>query len=132
MLGATLTCLISHPELDPKTVSDELNMTPIGAHRKGEQILTPEGQETGDTYKVGKWAFRIELAGIDDLERALTELIGRLYPSKHFIRDITKSGGRVVVFFNLPNPTPLAFQVSPDTLKKISEMGGHFGFEVFA
>jgi Domain of unknown function (DUF4279) len=127
----TLICLVSHPKLDPESVSQRLELKPYLIQRAGREVVTPRGRDTGRTYTESKWGYKVDVADIGDLDRRLAELVDRLHESKQFIQEISASGGRVLVFINLPNPGSLAFETTPETLRKLADMGIRFGFEIF-
>ena len=131
MESIALICLVSHPKLDPTSVSQRLDLKPYLLQTAGQQVVTPKGTATGSNYAQSKWGYKTEVAEIGELDRRLTELVDRLYASKQFIREISTSGGRVRVFMNLPNPGAFALEVPPEILRKLADMGIHFGLEIF-
>jgi len=131
MESIALICLVSHPKLDPTTVSQQLGLKPYLLQTVGQQVVTPKGKATGSNYAQSKWGYKTEVAVVGDLDRSLTELVDRLYVSKQFIREISTNGGRVRVFMNLPKPDSFAFEVPPEILRKLADMGIHFGLEIF-
>ena len=113
-------------------MSHRLGLEPYLLQVAGQQVIASSGKKTRSTYAEGKWGYKVDVADIADVERRLTELVDRLYASKQLICEISESGGRVLVFLNLPSPgIDSSFEAGPDTLKKLADMGIRFGFEIF-
>lgn len=127
-----LTCLISHRDLDPETVSRQLELVPYISQRKGADVVTPKGRSSGDTYKEGKWGYEVEVANIDVLEGEVARLIGHLSSSRRFLQDITNTGGKVRVFVSFSRPGAFALELGPRVLEDIAAMGVTLGVEVFS
>ena len=130
-LKITLTCLISHAELDPDAVSRQLNLTPYLSQRRGSKVLTPKGRASGDIYKAGKWAYETEVASLQLLEVELAKLVAHLSYSRDFIRDVSNKGGKVLIYISLSEPHAFALEIEPKVLGELSAMGVHLAMEVF-
>lgn len=126
-----LVCLISHPEIDPDSVTNKLGLEPYLSQKKGQNVTTPDGRVTGSKYEMNKWGYKTELAARNDLGKRVEELIDHLYESRAFVRKVSEDGGRVSVFLNVPKPSSLALMMTPEALSKIGEMRIRFGFEIF-
>jgi hypothetical protein len=131
MKNVTLTCLLSHPDLDIEGASAELKLRSYNFQERGKAVVTPRARLSGDTYKESKWWSELEISDRERAEDCLAELVDHLYVSRKYICNISMNGGEVLIFINIPGQERYAMQISPETMKKIADMGIHFGFEVF-
>ena len=131
MLKSSLICLIWHPSIDPKLVSENLGLDPYITQKAGEPITTPQGVRVGGTYKVSKWNHIVRLKSSNSLLDQLDLFIDHLLTNREFIRSISQEGGEVSLYFNLVCPEYSNLVIKPKIMEKLVDMKIEFGFEVF-
>lgn len=127
----TLNLLVSHPTIDPKSITDSLELEPYVVQRSGDQITTPVGTQLSGRYTVTKWSYLINLDKYEEFCDELYLLIEHLFARKEFFLNLKEEGGKCEVFFRISNPKYCNGLVNAEMLGKMSLMQMEFGFEIF-
>ena len=132
----TLTFGISHPNLDPRIITDTIGLYPDVVQRAGEGVVTPQGEKVPSKYSHTNWTHvrEVHLSEDNAEERAdeeLISLINELYDHRVFLSDICKSGGDCSVYYFIPQSCAFVVAVPLETSKKMNEMQIEFSFQVF-
>jgi hypothetical protein len=132
MNNPTLVLLISHPNLEPKKITNNLLLIPDSTQMRGDPVITPTGYVVGGKYAYTKWWYEILLTDNSNIKNEFDSLINHLYSHRKFINSISDEKGRTIVFFNIPREVKFNFGVNPEMMMKMAEMKIDFGFEVFS
>jgi hypothetical protein len=126
---ASLIVLISHPDIDPNSISTRLGLKPTLMQKAGEQVITPRGKKVGSRYAVSKWQY-IKQLGIDsDWWKELDPLLGELSQHSDFFHRIDAEGGKTLIYFTATDFPRAVLEVEPALLSLMAEIKISFGFE---
>ena len=129
--SVSIGCIITHPSLDPNSITQNVNLKPTLTQKGGNQVTTPSHPVENSFYKFSKWQYIKELSYDDDLKIELQMLVDHLFSSVEFLNKVTSEGGSIEIFFRLTNPAHRAMMVDSNLMKKIGEINASFGFEEF-
>lgn len=95
-------CLrITHPEIDPETVTKRLNINPTISHKAGDSRRTPKGNSLPGFNKETFWMHVID-AEISDQSKSLLSLLvdmnQRISFAQDYLREIEETGGSIEYF----------------------------------
>ena len=97
--NATILCLITHPEMSPAMISEELGLEPALTQLKGAQVTTPKGDRVdGSTYRTNLWQYRKRLGDDFNLTAETIRFLERLLEKKAFLKKAAESQGKISVF----------------------------------
>jgi hypothetical protein len=127
----SIVLLIRHPSIDPRVISEELNMDPYACGMVGKPKMTPKGNLVPGTYELSWWnhvfEYEVDTRFFEEMERLLAQLVSH----KDFFLKINKEGGYSEISLNLPGAMNQGDTAKPSMLKLIAELGLHLGVEVF-
>lgn len=84
---------ISHPDLHPDRITEELRLRPTTVHVAGSPRKTPSGAMIGGIYKESYWYGDLPKAESIDLSSFLAETAKRLHPQQSFFTRLRSTGG---------------------------------------
>ena len=121
----TVSLRIFSPELDPESVTRLLNLTPNHSHRLGDHI---GGKSNRPTYKHGMWSISSALPPEASLEDQLNDLLALIESKLPEIRQLSASS---TVDFSCGVMDVIGFQLSPNTLARLTNFGVPFGVSIY-
>ena len=127
----TLTLLIHHPDMDPQRITDELSLEPLRSVRKGADRVAPSGKPIGRAWPNTRWNHVIFYPAKKVAADSIREILRRLENHAEFLAGITRTGGRISLFVNLPGASHRGESIDSATLHRFGGLGIDFGFEVF-
>ena len=126
-----IVLLIKHPSLDPALITSQLKLKPFSSAKAGEPRSTPKGTLLPGIWSETSWnhifKYNRKLPLFDELERLLIQLSAH----KGFFQKISNEGGHAEVYLQLPGKIHHGSSAKPSMLALITELGLHFGIEVF-
>lgn len=126
---------ISHPALDPESVTRTLGMQPQRSWRAGEPRETPKGTLLAGTRTFGYWATNPFSYGWREstdalVEDALEELVTFLEPHRDFLQGLSV-GGNVRIWASTSGTRNYAVELAPNMLTRIASLGATFIHDVY-
>ncbi len=132
MNKSTLVLSISHPNMDPKLITDNLKLKPNVSQKYGEDVTTPKGVKTHGKYRLTKWTHIVNLSrGNEHIYDELGALVNHLYETKDFLQKLNKDDGACALYLNLSDPENFAFLMPLGVMRKMMDLEITFGFEIF-
>jgi len=120
---------ISHPEINTKTISKELNLTPHKTHDIGEPRITPKGKRLNGNYENTFWSLDLCDGKRLDAEEILFEDFisvqnNKLKRYRGFFEKLRKSGGTVDYFIGWFSVDRINMNIylEPSVLKSTAEL----------
>lgn len=118
---------IWHPTIDPKIISDSLNIEPNRTCTSGEQRSTPKGTLLDGVYSETYWYTdpynRGECASTDYLvEDLIEETVSLLEPHISFMHKLIDDGGRIHLQVSTYGDRNYAIELSPSMLQRLSSL----------
>lgn len=132
MSKPTIHLLITHPRIDPMSISAQLGIEPSLMQKSGDPVVTPHGKKVGGKYQITKWQHRIEIDNETNWNNALAILIKKLVDQTDFFTMIRSEGGKTSIFVAATNVPHAALEVSPEMLNTMAGAQVHFGFDIFS
>ena len=130
---------ISHPSIDPDSISRKFGITPIREHRLGGVRKTHTGEILEGNYESSFWRARLHeserLASTDILlEDFLAEQNARFAPHKEYFRQLVESGGYVEYFIGWfeEGTGNISASFSSELLSKTSALKIAIGLDVYS
>ncbi len=123
---------ISHPNLDPDKVSEELGFRPVASHKVGAPRRSPAGSPLSGCYKESYWYCDLPQAENADLSEFLQDAAQRLESHRDFLIQIRDTGGSSelwVCWYNEINSTD---RLSWSLLRLLSELRLDLRIDVYA
>lgn len=117
------TLHISHPKIDPDTITSVLNRKPSNSHRRGKPRITPNGQALTGIWPENYWKCALLTHDQQDITEFLTELIQDFYPHQEFLRKVSESGGEVCIFLGVFSDRCCAHQFNRRLLRSLADIG---------
>ncbi len=111
-------------DLDPYLVTQALNLTPDHAHRNGDYI----SNTNRSTYKQGLWSINSKLSKEGSFSGHLEGLLSILEPVQE---PILKLGEDHTLEFYCGLFSYTGFDLSPDILKQIANLGATLGVAIY-
>jgi hypothetical protein len=132
MTAPTFTLRLYHPSIDPRQITEELGLAPIGAWRAGEPRTTPKGTLLGGFAKMSFWRTNLagDESGRDDLAAALHDIAGRLEPHRSFLNRLDEEGGTVTLLVTWFVADNEAIAVEPALLTRYAQLGVALEFDI--
>lgn len=121
----TVGIRIFAPGLSPEDVTGNLQITPDHMHHEGDY---PGNNPTRSAYKHGMWSLKSKIAEKEPLEAHLENLLSILEPNRSYINQLAQ---RATVDFYCVLYSQSGFQLSPQILKRIGELGATFGVVLY-
>jgi hypothetical protein len=132
MTAPSFTLRLYHPSIDPRQITEELGLPPIGAWRAGEPRMTPKGTLLGGFAKMSFWRTNLvgDESGLGDLAAGLHDIAARLEPYKGFLNRIGDEGGTVALLVTWLVADDEALAVEPALLARYAQLGVALDFEI--
>ncbi|MEO1206471.1 MAG: DUF4279 domain-containing protein [Pseudomonadota bacterium] len=127
----TIIFSVTHPEKQSQDILGALELAPDRCQEKGAQRMTPKGRPLEGRYNETKCSFSKAYTGSNSLGNEIDNLLNHLMKRKDFLREITATGGSILLYVHLPGARHRGFMLSDEQLLKLVEIGAKFGFEVF-
>jgi hypothetical protein len=126
---------ISHPALDPATITSTLGMEPQHAWRAGDLRKTPRGTPLAGTRATGYWAANPFSYGWREstdalVEDALEELVSFLEPHRDFLTGLAK-GDHVRIWASTSSPRNYTLDLASSMLARIASLGASLIHDVY-
>jgi hypothetical protein len=121
---------ISHPDIEPGKISEEVDLQPHQAHKKGEPRYTPKGRRLNGNYESMFW--RHDFADgekLDSSDILFEEFIEarniELSHHKAFFQNLRKSGGTIDYFVGWFSVDSINMNIylDPPVLKSTADLG---------
>ena len=116
---------ICAPELDIEDITQSLHLTPDMTHRRGEH---PRGNSKYAPYKQAMWSVDSKLSPVEPLESHLLVLLSMLEPNQSYLQSLAQ---RTEMDFYSTIFNKNGVQLSPQTLKRITNLGAGLGVTVY-
>jgi len=113
------------PNLLPEDVTRNLRITPDYTHHQGDY---PRNDPKYSSYKHGMWLLNSKVAENEPLEAHLDNLLLILEPKGSYINQLAQ---HATVDFYCVLYSQSGFQLSPQILKRIGELGVTFGVVLY-
>ena len=113
------------PGLDPRQVTEVLGLTPDSSHLQGDY---PRNNPKYSAYKHGMWSLRSKISPDEPLSVHLEHLLSVLEPKQEQILSLSKEND---VDFYCGLFSQIGFELSPDLLKRIANLGASLGVSVY-
>lgn len=133
----TVSLRISHPTIDPGTLTKSLRLKPSNAWKLGEPRRTPTGKPLNNNRN-SFWTARLIQKRFAttpgrSLQSALTVEIRRLKKHGALLRRIQKHGGRAELFIGIFGENSFNFGAELDTklLTDLSKLGLSLGLDIY-
>ena len=123
--------LIKHPSIDPKLISDVLDLKPDICWKYGEERKTPKGTILPGTHKMSVWSHSFRVLGRKNFSQSIKDIIDLFENNKLFIENISISGGSVELIIDIPGDINVGDTIKYSDLFRICNLRVNLGFEVF-
>ena len=125
-------CLITHPNIDPDSITNSLSLQPSLTQKAGTQVVTPKKTRVNDYYVLSKWQYKKALSIDADILGELASFLDHLHCSSDVLRGIAKEGGKTHIYLTGTDLPHISLEIDTDLLEKMLDMKIHFGFEFFS
>ena len=130
-LRYTLVLSIEHPTMDPAIISSKLGLEPRRSWAAGDQRTTPRGLRLARTNKTSLWRNWIEIEGRRHFSKDVSEVLLHLQEKADFIRELTDSGGSIMLYLQLPGDVNIGDELKWADLRQLAMLKIDLGIEVF-
>jgi hypothetical protein len=132
MTAPIFTLRLYHPSIDPRQITEELGLPPVGAWRAGEPRVTPKGTLLGGFAKMSFWRTNLvgDESGLGDLAAALHDIAGRLEPYRGFLNRMRDESGTVALVVSWSLSENEAVALEPALLAKFAQLGVTVEFDI--
>ncbi|MBL8131866.1 MAG: DUF4279 domain-containing protein [Anaerolineae bacterium] len=113
------------PSLDPSKVSQVLGLTPDHTHLVGDY---PRDNPRYNPYKHGMWALHSKLLSEEPFTMHLENLLSILEPKQKQILELSEKNS---VDFSCSLFSQSGFQLPPNLLRRIANLGATLGVDVY-
>jgi len=121
----TVGIRIFAPGLLPEDVTRNLQILPDHAHHQGDY---PRNNPKYSAYKHGMWSLKSKISEKESLESHLDNLLSILEPKRSYINLLAQDA---TVDFYCVLYSQSGFQLSPQILKRIGDLGATFGVVLY-
>ncbi len=132
-----LSLRIWHPTIDPEEISKNLAISPNRSWKVGSQGQTPKGTVlkgkytesywNADPFEHGKYSSSNSKA-----EDIINKLVQKLDCQKEFLHLLRQQGAKIIIQVSSFGEGNYAIDLSPNTLKKITELNVGFAHDVYS
>jgi hypothetical protein len=123
---------ISHPTMDPRAITDTLNLQPRTVHRVGELRTTPTGTLLEGRYDRSYWSSPFTPPDDSDVGEFLGRTVESLRQHRSFFRHIRDTGGDVELFIGLfADGVNIGATLAHDLLAALGELGIDLGLDIY-
>lgn len=128
---------ITHPSIDPETISIKLGQIPTTSRRAGQQRVTPTGRRLNYKNKETYWSLRLHEEKVltsknIELEASLQEWIDRLQPQEAFFLELINSGGYIELFIGwFAEGNNFGASLPPTLLRQATKLNIAIGLDIY-
>lgn len=122
---------ITHPSVDPDTISRELSLEATRQKKAGERRTTPSGSSLAGTYPFSSWGHEFGTERASELTDCLVAVLDRLEPHRSYFQDLVRDGGSIELFCGVFAEGNWD-EILPHTLlRRLSEMAFDLRLDVY-
>jgi len=129
-LIGTLRLVVKHPTMNPKEISDGLDLIPLLTWERGARRATPKGSFLSGTYTENLWSFTIN-CNHKNISLTIGEFINTLNLKQEFLQKLFVSGGRSTIIIDFSGMINAGLLITPEQLAILASCGLKLGVEVF-
>ncbi len=127
---------ISHPTINPDTITVKLGIQPFRKWMAGEPRLTPKGQTLKGINKGTYWVAELHkekslLSRKMALEDFLAEQLARFKPMRKYFGHIRKTGGRIEFFVGLFCDKNMGAEFPSSLLETTGKLGIDLSLDIY-
>jgi hypothetical protein len=126
----SVNVVVRHQKRRKEEVVSALDWEPFNAWSIGDDRVTPAGTKLPGTRQETMCAFRFEHDG-DQLSSAVDEVVEHLFLRKSHVQELLDTGGTLALNIGLNGQFNSSFELDPDSLRRMSELGICLSVECF-
>jgi hypothetical protein len=128
----SISLRIWHPRVDPRQISDALNLRPEVARKARDRRQTPAGRPLTGVHADTYWCCVIPHPRRQQLSASLEWVVERLTPSRKFLKRISQGGGSLELFVGWYSDTNSGEEFSWKLLRKLAGLHIDLSLDVYA
>ena len=127
---------IWHPSIDPTIITESLQMQPVHQAMAGSRRRTSKGQLLDGHWRESYWSadpfkYGEYLSHDMGVEDVLADVCTALAPHRAFLNTLRSEGGRLLVQVSSYSARNYAFELSPDQLEALADLGVGFAHDIY-
>lgn len=127
---------LSHPCLDPRTVTAALSLQPDIAVKVGDRRRTPKGRSLDGCHKKSYWSCRIveggHGGGAIGFMQVLDDFVTSMASAERFLAEVRAGGGECDLFVGWFLNVFAALEIEHGLLAKLANLGIDFTVDIYA
>jgi hypothetical protein len=130
-LRYSVRILTKHPNIDPATITQMLQLQPNVFHVAGTSRKTSKGDPLPGEYRESGWSHWFRVQRSRRFFEEVTKLADLLEPRKEFLHEIVSQGGTIDLIVHLPGDINIGSTLDWRDMVRLAALHIDLGVEVF-